>query len=180
MFKKILLGLAALLVILVVVVAMQPAEFKVERSTVIAASPAIVHAHVDDFTKWQHWSPWAKMDPEADVTLSENPRGEGASYAWTGGKTGEGIMTITESTPEHIALDLNFLKPFKAENKVTFAFAPIHGGTHITWVMTGRNGFLGKAMTLFMDVDEMVGGDFEKGLQDIKRLSEIESGWIKE
>ncbi len=180
MFKKILLGLAAILIILIVVIAMQPADFKVERSTVIAASPEIVHGQVNDFTQWQHWSPWAKMDPETEITISENPAGEGAMYAWVSEKTGEGIMTITSSTPEAIAIAMNFVKPFKAENTVTFTFAPIHGGTHLAWTMTGRNGFMGKAIGLFMDVDDMIGADFDKGLKDIKRRAEIESGWIKE
>lgn len=136
MLKKILLGLAAILVLLVIVISVQPSAFTVERSTVIAASPEIVQAQVNDFTKWQHWSPWAKMDPETQVTISENPTGEGATYAWTSEKTGAGVMTITESTAERIAIDLDFLKPFKVRNKVTFTFTPIHGGTHLSWTMS--------------------------------------------
>src|SRR5690606_3509578 len=120
------------------------------------------------------------MDPDAKVTISEDPVGEGATYAWEGGKTGAGVMLITESTPERIDLDLDFIKPFKAENKVVFTFLPIHGGTQVTWTMTGENSFIGKAMCLFMTMDKMVGGDFEKGLKDIKRQSEIASGWIRE
>lgn len=180
MLKKILLGLAAVIIVLIIVIALQPAAFRVERSEVVAASPEIVHGQVNDLTRWEHWSPWAKMDPEAKVTFSDNPVGVGATYAWESEKTGAGIMLITESTPEAIALDLNFVKPFKAENKVLFTFMPIHGGTRITWSMEGKNNFFGKAICLFMDMDKMVGGDFEKGLKDIKRQSEIASGWIKE
>jgi hypothetical protein len=180
MLKKIFLGLAAVLAILIIVIALQPSTFKVERSEVVAAWPEIVHGQVNDFTKWEKWSPWAKMDPETKLTMSANPVGEGATYAWESDKTGAGTMLITESTPEYIALDLNFSKPFKAENKVIFTFAPIHGGTQITWSMTGKNNFIGKAFGLFFDMDELVGGDFEKGLKDIKRQSEIASGWIKE
>lgn len=180
MLKKILLGLAAALVVLIIVIALQPSDFKIERSEVVAASPEIVHGQVNDFTRWERWSPWAKMDPETKTTISADPAGEGATYAWESGKTGAGIMLITESTPEAIAIDLDFVKPFKAENKVLFTFAPIHGGTQITWSMTGKNNFVGKAFGLFFDMDEMVGGDFEKGLKDIKRQSEIASGWIKE
>jgi hypothetical protein len=179
MLKKILIGLAAVILIFVIVVAMQPADFKVERSEVIAAAPEIVHTKVNDFTVWKDWSPWAKMDPETKLTISENAVGEGANYAWDSKKTGAGTMAITSSSPEAIAIDLNFTKPFKADNKVVFSFLSIHGGTQITWTMTGKNGFMGKAFGLFFDMDKMVGGDFEKGLKDIKRLSEIESGWIK-
>jgi hypothetical protein len=119
------------------------------------------------------------MDPSTQLTVSTPSAGTGATYAWTSDKMGAGTMLITASAPEAIAIDLNFLKPFKAENKVVFTLTPIHGGTHITWSMTGKNNFIGKAFGLFMNVDKMVGGDFEKGLKDIKRQSEIASGWIK-
>jgi hypothetical protein len=90
-------------------------------------------------------------------------------------------MAITESRPaEYLAIDLDFLKPFKASNEVVFTLAPIHGGTMIAWTMTGRNNFMSKAFALFMDMDKMVGGDFEKGLADIKKNSEIASGWRTE
>lgn len=179
MLKKILLGLAALIVVFIIVVAMQPADFKVERSEVIAASPEIVHTQINDFANWKNWSPWYKMDPTTALTISTPSAGIGATYAWTAEKMGAGNMTITGSTPEAINIDLNFLKPFKAENKVVFTLTSIHGGTHITWTMTGKNNFVGKAFGLFMNMDKMVGGDFEKGLKDIKRQSEIASGWIK-
>jgi hypothetical protein len=180
MLTRIFIGLATLLIVFIAFISMQPADFKIERSEVVAAAPEIVHGQVNDFTKWAVWSPWVKMEPEAKLTYSDNPVGVGATYAWEGDKTGAGVMTLTESTPEAIAIDLNFTKPFKAENKVVFTFFPIHGGTRITWTMTGQNNFVGKALALFMDMDKMVGGDFEKGLKDIKRQSEIASGWIKE
>jgi hypothetical protein len=180
MFKKILIGLAVIVAAFIVVVSMQPSEFRVERSEVIAAPPAIVHSQVDDFRNWKEWSPWAKMDPDAKVTLSENPVGEGATYAWEGKKTGAGEMRIAISVPARVDMDLKFTKPFKAENKVSFAFAPIHGGTRLTWAMTGKNNFVGKAACLFMNMDKTVGGDFAKGLTEIKHRSEVASGWRKE
>jgi hypothetical protein len=180
MLKKILIGLAVVIAAFLVVVAMQPADFRVERSTVIAAPPEIVHHQIDDFTQWKKWSPWAKMEPDAKIAFSGNASGPGATYAWEGKKTGAGNMILTSTTPEATDIDLNFTKPFKAENKVIFTFRNIHGGTHLTWAMTGKKNFVSKAMCLFMNMDKMVGGDFEKGLKDIKRLSEIESGWIKE
>jgi uncharacterized protein YndB with AHSA1/START domain len=181
MFKKILIGLAAVLVILIVVIAMQPADFKIERQTVVAAPPEIVFGQVNDFRNWKDWSPWVKMDPAAEITISEVAAGTGATYAWVGKKTGAGSMAITESRPaEYLAIDLDFLKPFKASNEVVFTLAPIHGGTMIAWTMSGRNNFMSKAFRLFMDMDKMVGGDFEKGLADIKKNSEIASGWRTE
>lgn len=180
MLKKILIALVVLVAAFVVVVAMQPAEFRVERHEMIAASPGIVHAQVNDLANWEAWSPWHALDTNTTYSVSTPSAGEGATQAWEGKKTGSGNMRITSSTPERIEIDLNFVKPFKAENKVTFTLAPIHGGTGLSWAMTGRNNFIGKAICLFMDMDKMVGGDFEKGLSEIKRLSEIASGWRKE
>lgn len=180
MLKKILLILVAALAVLIVFIATRPSDFTVERREVIAASPEIVHAQLNDFANWKHWSPWYKMDTTTAVTLSAPSAGEGATYAWESEKTGAGDMRITSSAPDRIEIDLNFVKPFKAENEVVFTLYPIHGGTGIVWTMTGTNNFVGKAFGLFFDMDEMVGGDFEKGLKDIKRQSEIASGWIKE
>lgn len=180
MLKKILIALAVLSAVFIIVVSMQPGEFRVERSEVIAASPEIVHAQVNDFSNWENWSPWHAMDTNTAYTVSTPSAGEGATYAWESAKTGAGDMRITSSAPDRVEIDLNFVKPFRAENKVTFTLVPIHGGTGLAWSMTGRNNFIGKALGLFMDMDKMVGGDFEKGLADIKRISEIASGWRKE
>src|SRR5262245_38310569 len=111
MFKKILIGLAALIVIFVVVVALQPSHYHVERKATIAAPPATVFAQVNDFHKWDAWSPWAKLDPAMKTTFEGPPSGKGAVYAWTGNdKVGEGRMTLTESRPsELINIKLDFI-----------------------------------------------------------------------
>jgi ribosome-associated toxin RatA of RatAB toxin-antitoxin module len=181
MFKKILIGLALVIAIFLVVVAMQPAEFRVERKALVAAPPEITFDQVNDFKNWPSWSPWAKLDPSMESSLSEVSAGTGATYAWKGNKkVGEGRMTITESRPaEYLAINLEFLKPFKATNLTEFTFKPIHGGTMVVWSMSGKNNFISKAVCMFMDMDKMVGGDFEKGLADIKKNAEIASGWRK-
>ncbi|MCD6023725.1 MAG: hypothetical protein K0Q91_641 [Fibrobacteria bacterium] len=168
MLKKILIGLGIVIVVFLIVVALQPADFKVERSATLDAPPEAVFAQVNDFRNWTNWSPWEKMEEsEADLKKTYGPTtaGVGATYAWEGKKTGAGSMTITESRPvQRIEIRLEFIKPFKATNPTTFAFAPADGGTNVTWTMQGHNNFIGKAMCLFMDMDKMVGGDFEKGL----------------
>ncbi len=181
MFKKILLVIAVLIAGFLIVVAMQPSEFRVERSTLVAAPPETTFAQVNEFHNWPSWSPWAKMDPSMETTFSEMSAGTGATYAWKGNsKVGEGSMTITESRPaSYIAIDLAFLKPFKATNLTEFTFKPIHGGTQLTWAMSGKNNFMAKAICLFMNMDKMVGGDFKKGLAGIKKNAEIASGWRK-
>ena len=173
MFKKILLALVVVLLVLVAVIAMQPADFTISRSTTVNAPPAAVFTQVNDFRKWEAWSPWLKMDPNTKVTFDGPAEGKGAKYAWVSEKTGEGNMTIVESQPnEQVKIDLIFVKPFKADNDVDFTFKPEAGGTAVTWTMIGKNNFFGKAFGLFMDMDKMIGGDFEKGLADIKSAAE--------
>jgi hypothetical protein len=107
-------------------------------------------------------------------TYGETTAGEGATYAWEGNKqVGSGNMTITESRPDaFVGIRLEFVKPFKATNQTEFSFIPENGGTTVRWVMTGKNNFISKAMCLFMDMDKMIGGDFEKGLAGIKAAAE--------
>jgi hypothetical protein len=100
----------------------------------------------------------------------------GSSYAWTGNdKVGEGRMTIVEAKPgERVRIRLEFIKPFASTNSTEFEFAPKAGGTQITWTMVGQNGFVGKAFSVFMDMDKMIGNDFDKGLSQLKAVAEAE------
>lgn len=173
MLKKILLGVAALFVALVIVIALQPAEFRIERSVSMAAPPEAAHAQVNDFRQWQAWSPWDKMDPSMKRTYGGAPAGVGATYAWSGNnQVGEGKMTIEKSEPTQIAIELEFLKPMPATNRATFTFAKTPEGNVTTWAMEGHNSFVGKAFSLVMDMDELVGGDFERGLAAMKAGAE--------
>ena len=178
MVKKILLGalaVAALCVVaMVVVVSMQPDTFQVERSASMAAPPDEVFAQVNDFHKWQAWSPWAKLDPSAKNTFEGPDSGEGAIFRWTGDEqVGEGSITITYSHPnEHIGIDLNFIKPFEDQAKVDFTFQPKGDQTEVTWAMSGENNFVSKLMCMFMSMDEMIGTPFEEGLASIKTIVE--------
>jgi uncharacterized protein YndB with AHSA1/START domain len=174
MLKYILLGLAAVIVLILIVAAFQPGDFRVSRSTVIAASPAAVFEQVNDLHKWNAWSPWAKLDPNAKQTFDGPPGGVGASFAWAGNsQVGEGKMTITESQPaERIVMRLEFVKPFAATNTTEFTFKPDGGGTAVTWSMSGKNNFIGKCMSLVMNCDRMVGGQFEQGFANLKAIVE--------
>lgn len=169
-----LLVLLGVVVVFVAFVALQPSEFKVARSAEIAASPETVFAHVNDLHRWEAWSPWAKLDPKAKWTYEGPPAGVGAIVAWSGDHNiGEGRMTITESRPsERIKFKLDFVKPFASTCSVDFTFKPEWERTVVTWSMEGKNNFIAKAMSLFMDCEKMVGGQFEKGLGDLKSLAE--------
>ena len=177
MLKKILIALAIIIVVFVLVVALQPADFQVTRAATIAAPPATVFAEVNDFHKWRAWSPWEKMDPDMERTYSGGPAGEGAVYAWSGNSdVGEGNMTITESRPnELIRLKLEFIKPMAGTSDTEFNFKPEGEGTQVTWTMSGKNGFVAKAFCLFMNMDKMVGGQFEEGLASMKQVAEAEA-----
>lgn len=174
MLKKIFIALAAVIGLLIVIVALQPADFRVSRSTTIAAPAPLVFAQVYDFHKWEAWSPWAKLDPSMKTTYSGAPAGVGAVYAWSGNdQVGEGRMTLSETRPDDlIRIDLQFIKPFAANNITEFVFKPEADKTQVTWNMSGKNNFMSKAFGLFMNMDKMIGGDFEKGLAQLKSVAE--------
>jgi len=174
MLKKILIAVAVIIVLFLIVVATRPATYAVTRSTTIAAPAAVVFAQVNDFHKWEAWSPWAKLDPEMKVTFAGPDAGVGAVYSWVGNKeVGEGRMTLLTSTPnELIDIKLEFLKPMASTCDTVFSFKPEGEATSVTWTMSGTNNFIGKAFCMFMNMDKMVGGDFEKGLAQMKSVAE--------
>lgn len=174
MLKKILIGIAAVIVLFVIVVATRPAEFRIERSTMIAAPPERPFSQVNDFHAWPGWSPWEKLDPGMKRTHGGAPAGVGATYAWMGNDdVGEGRMTIESSDKDaKVGIKLEFIKPFAATNQTTFTFSPSGSGTKVNWAMEGQNGFMAKAASLFMDMDKLVGADFERGLSSLKVISE--------
>jgi len=174
MLKIILIAIPAVIVVFLIVVAFQPSDFRIVRSTSIAASPEAVFPQVNDFHKWEAWSPWAKLDPAMKQTYDGATAGRGAGYYWVGNKkVGEGRMTIIESSPNQmIRIKLEFFKPFAAVNTTEFTFTPQGNQTAIIWSMTGTNNFMAKAFCLFMNMDRMVGGDFEKGLARMKSVAE--------
>jgi len=174
MLNLILIGLPAVVIVFLLIVASRPSDFRISRSAAIAAPPAVVFEHVNDLHKWNAWSPWARMDPNAKNTFVGPPAGVGASFAWAGNsKVGEGRMTITETQPnEQVLIKLEFIKPFVATHGVEFTFKPEGDRTAVTWSMSGRNSFIGKAIGLVMNCDKMIGGQYEQGLANLKTVVE--------
>jgi polyketide cyclase/dehydrase/lipid transport protein len=171
MLKAILLVLVAIVAVLLIVIAMQPSEYQVQRTALISAPPEIVFEQVNDLHKFQAWSPWARMDPDSKVAFSGAPSGAGASFTWSGSKTGEGSMTITGSrSGQSVTANLDFIKPFESSSVVEFDFEPKGEQTEVTWKMTGENTFATKAFQLFVNMDKLVGGDFEKGLAQLNAI----------
>ena len=170
----IFLALAFIAILVIIVIAGQPDEFKVTRFAKISAPPDKIFPHVNDLHKWEAWSPWAKLDPNAKNSFEGAASGAGAAMKWEGNrKVGEGRMSITESRAnELVRVKLEFLKPFKATNTAEFAFQSEGGQTGVTWSMSGKNNFISKAFGLIMNCDKMVGGEFEKGLAAMKSVAE--------
>jgi hypothetical protein len=170
----ILLAIAFIAIIFFVVIAGRPDEFIVSRWAKISAPPEKVFPHVNNLHKWQAWSPWAKMDPNAKNSFAGADSGTGAAMSWDGNKKiGAGRMTIVESAPNDlIRFKLEFVRPFKATNSAEFSFKPEGNQTVVTWTMTGKSNFFFKAFGLFMNCDKMVGQDFEKGLVAMKSVAE--------
>lgn len=166
--------LAVVAVIFVLMVSRRPADFQVTRSALMAAPAPLVFEQVNNLKKWDAWSPWAKLDPNARNTFEGPEAGVGAVMRWAGNnKVGEGSMTIVDSLPsELIRFKLEFLKPFKATNTAEFTFKAEGDQTLVTWRMFGSNNFIGKTMSLFMNCDAMVGGQFEQGLAAMKAIVE--------
>ncbi len=158
--------------------AVQSDKFQVQRSTVIAASPEQVFPHVNDLHQWDAWSPWAKKDPHAVNSFEGPDAGVGAKFKWSGNcEVGEGQMTVTGSTPgELVQIQLEFTKPFEDSSDVEFVFRPEGDQTRVIWTMSGvQANFIGKVMCLLMNMDQMVGTDFEAGLASLKTIVEAET-----
>lgn len=148
--------------------------YTVERSTTIDAPPERIYPHIANFHQWRAWSPWEGVDPELRRTYSGPDAGRGAVYEWAGNrKAGEGRMEIVEADePSRVAVDLRFLKPFKARNDTVFAIHPEGSGSRVTWTMTGRRTLVTKIMGIFRSMDAMIGPDFERGLASLKATVE--------
>jgi hypothetical protein len=175
MLKWTLAAVAAVIVVFLIVVALQPSDFRIERSATMRAPAPAAFAQVNDFQNWQAWSPWEKVDPALKRQYDGPKAGTGAVYAWQGNKdVGEGRMTIMESRPaEVVRIKLEFFKPFAATNTAEFSFKPAGADTTaVTWSMAGQNTFLSKAISMFIDMDRMVGGMFDQGLTQMKAIVE--------
>ena len=174
-----LIGIILLLAILAAVAALAyatttPDDFSVQRVTEIGAAPDTIFPLLDDFQRWPEWSPWEGRDPAMKRAYTGAPAGQGAVYAWRGNRNvGAGRMQIIETSPPlRLVIDLHFLKPFEARNKTEFHLEPAGAATRVTWRMQGRANPVMKTMGMFMDMDRMIGRDFETGLANLKRVSE--------
>jgi uncharacterized protein YndB with AHSA1/START domain len=154
--------------------ASKPDRFRIVRSVRINAPAAAIYPHIASMERFKAWSPWQDKDPAMAQTLGPVAEGVGSWMEWSGnGKVGQGRMEVVEAAPpSRLAYKLNFLKPMKAENMAEFTLAESGGGTDVTWAMTGDSPFTSKLFDAVMNMDKLVGRDFEAGLAKLKRLAE--------
>ena len=169
--------LALAIAVVLILAATKPDTFSVQRAAMVKAPPEKIFSLINDFHRWGTWSPWENKDPGMKRTYSGAQSGKGAVYAWDGNKNvGSGRMEILDaSSPSKIVIKLDFFKPFEAHNTAEFTMlsqGDAGATTNINWVMRGPAPFLSKVMQLFMNIDSMVGTDFEIGLSNLKRLTE--------
>jgi len=171
---KIAAALAVIVIGFVAFVATRPSEYRVARTVTMAVPASAAFAQVNDFHRWGAWNPWAKLDPAMKQTYEGAPAGPGAVYTWAGNtQVGAGRMTMTESRPnELVRINLEFLKPLAATSIAEFTFRPEGDRTAVTWSMVGQANFIAKIVHLFVDMDTMIGGNFERGLADMKSIVE--------
>jgi len=172
------LAIIAVIVVVVIVgilihAATKPDSFRVQRTVNIKATPEKILPLINDLKAWPAWSPYEKKDPAMKRTYGAVTAGKGATYAWEGNKdVGQGSMEILESTPQKVVIKLDFLKPFEAHNTAEFLLVPESATTGVTWAIYGPSPYMSKVMSTFMNFDKMIGGDFEKGLADLKTAAE--------
>jgi uncharacterized protein YndB with AHSA1/START domain len=177
MWKKILAGVLVVIVAFLGFVATRPDSFRVERSIVVQAPPEVLFSIVNDFRNGAKWSPWEKLDPNMKKTFSGPQTGVGSVYEWEGNdEVGKGRQEITlVEPPNKVVSSLHFIKPFEAHNEAEFLFVKEGEGTRVTWAISGPSPFISKLFGVFMDMDKMIGKDFEKGLADLKKLAESQA-----
>ena len=170
---KILLSLVAVIVVFLIVAATRPASFRVERSATLAASPAALFEQVNDLRKFTVWNPFMKLDPNVKNTFSGPDSGVGAVCSWEGNSDiGAGSCTIIESKPsELVRCRMDWKRPLEGTSTVDFTFKPEGDKTVVTWAMYGRNNFMGKVVSLFMDSEKMCGPQFEQGLVNLGAIA---------
>ncbi len=171
-------ALAILIAIVVVLAAMRPNTFRVQRSIDINAPADKIFPLINDYRNWGAWSPYEHIDPAMQRTFSGAPSGKGSIYEWRGNKNiGHGRMEILDTAPpSKVVIKLDFFSPFEAHNMAEFTMQPKGSATHVTtnvtWAMHGPVPFMAKIIHMFMNMDRMVGGQFQQGLVSMKAVAE--------
>jgi hypothetical protein len=174
MLKKIALVIVVLIAAILIYAATRPGSLHVQRSASIKAAPEKIFPLINDFHTWSSWSPYEKVDPAMKRTYTGAPSGKGAVYEWEGNSNvGSGRMEITDTAqPSRVTIALDFIKPFEGHNVAEFTMAQQGDATNVTWKMDGPTPYLGKLIGVFINMDTMIGRDFEAGLANMRTIAE--------
>jgi hypothetical protein len=173
MIKFVLIGAAVLIVGVLIYAGTRPDAFRVQRTASIQAPPDRIVAFINDFQSWGAWSPYEKLDPAMKKTFGATTKGKGAVYEWDGNsKAGAGRMEIVDSSPAAVRIRLDFKRPFESSNTAEFTLRPAGSATDVTWAMYGPSPYVAKLMGIFINMDGMIGKDFEVGLANLKTVAE--------
>ncbi|WP_316803883.1 SRPBCC family protein [Pedobacter nototheniae] len=173
-FLKVLLWIIVILAIIIFGGGLfLPKTFSVARNIEISAPDSVIYKNIADFNEFTKWNTWSKMEPTAKITISGPVAQPGSLYEWAGKETGQGSMKITEAKPNSLVnIELKFIKPFESLANTKFDIQPEGSAQKVTWTMSGNNNLIQRWMCLFMNMDKMVGKDFESGLKSLKEKSE--------
>jgi effector-binding domain-containing protein len=168
--------LVVLVVLIVVLGVFVPKEYFVERSVIIQAPKELVFMHAQFWKNWQAWSPWAKDDPSMQVTFEGSDGTKDSKYMWNGEKAGKGEMVNTGTIANsRMNYHLHFVKPWESESDGYVKVEDAGTGSKASWAFYGRNPFPWNVLSLFMNMDQMIGKDFERGLASLKEIAEKEA-----
>ena len=172
MLKTLALVAAVALAGLLVYAGTRPDSFRVARSVTVQAPAARLHGMIDDLHRFNTWNPFVRNDPKVQGEYSGPPAGPGAAYSFEGGKSGAGSLRILASGPDRVAMELHMREPMEGRNSVQFTLAPRGDATEVTWAMEGPTPYISKLIGVFVDMDRMIGSEFENGLADLKQRAE--------
>jgi len=166
--------LALAIAIVLILAATKPDTLRVTRAISIKAPADRIFPLINDFHQWVVWSPYETKDRAMKRSYDGAQSGKGAVYGWDGDKNvGSGRMEILEAAaPSKIVIKLDFFKPFEGHNTAEFTMLPQGDATNVTWTMYGPAVFMSKLMQVFINLDRMIGRDFEVGLANMKKVTE--------
>jgi effector-binding domain-containing protein len=160
--------LAVIIVIAAILTFTLPTKYNVERSITIDAPRNIVYDQVRYFKNFTAWSPWSNLDPAMSYEIS-SPDGEiGSVYSWSGNNSvGVGSLTNTALSDDRIEQALDFTAPRESHDLTYYTFEETPEGVKVTWGLDGSMARPMNLMGLFMNLDKIIGQDFERGLNNL-------------
>ncbi len=174
MLKSIALIVVLAVAALALYATTRPDTFAVQRSTLIQAKADKLFPLINDLHQYNTWNPYAKKDPAMRIDYRGPASGPGAAFDFSGNKdAGKGSVEVTGGqAPTRVDMVLHMIEPFEGRNQITFTLTPQGEATQVTWAMHGPSPYISKLIGIFIDMDHMIGRDFEAGLAQLKAVAE--------